>query len=154
MPTGLADGSTALSRYVTFTHEEWGRLRAATPLTLTEADLVALRGINEKLSLDEVVEIYLPLSRLLNLYVAAAQNLHRVADTFLGILAAKVPYVIGVGGSVDIGGSAAPGADHPAGRVRDDGHRLGGPAIDTQQQLAHDNSRSGRCARWAAAISS
>ena len=107
MPTGLADGSTALSRYITFTHEEWGRLRAATPLTLTEADLVTLRGINEKLSLDEVAEIYLPLSRLLNLYVAAAQNLHRVADTFLGSPAAKVPYVIGVGGSVAVGKSTA-----------------------------------------------
>jgi type I pantothenate kinase len=107
MPTGLADGSTALSRYITFSHEEWGRLRAATPLTLTEADLVTLRGINEKLSLDEVIEIYLPLSRLLNLYVAAAQNLHRVADTFLGSPAAKVPYVIGVAGSVAVGKSTA-----------------------------------------------
>lgn len=97
--------STALSRYITFSHEEWGRLRAATPLTLTESDLSTLRGINDKLSLDEVVEIYLPLSRLLNLYVAASQNLYRATDTFLGSPAAKVPYLIGVAGSVAVGKS-------------------------------------------------
>ena len=37
-----------LSRYVRFTREEWSRLRASTPLTLSEADLRALRGITRK----------------------------------------------------------------------------------------------------------
>jgi type I pantothenate kinase len=95
----------ALSPYVRFTREEWARLRAATPLTLTEDDLDHLRGINERIDLDEVVDIYLPLSRLLNLYVAASQNLHRVSDTFLGSPAAKVPYVIAIAGSVAVGKS-------------------------------------------------
>jgi type I pantothenate kinase len=95
----------ALSPYVRFTREEWARLRAATPLTLTEDDLAHLRGINERIDLDEVVDIYLPLSRLLNLYVAASQNLHRVSDTFLGSPAAKVPYVIAIAGSVAVGKS-------------------------------------------------
>jgi type I pantothenate kinase len=94
-----------LSPYVRFTREEWARLRAATPLTLTEGDLEHLRGINERIDLDEVADIYLPLSRLLNLYVAASQNLHRVSDTFLGSPAAKVPYVIAVAGSVAVGKS-------------------------------------------------
>ena len=94
-----------LSPYVPFTREEWARLRAATPLTLTEADLQHLRGINERIDLDEVADIYLPLSRLLNLYVAASQNLHRVSDTFLGSPAAKVPYVIAIAGSVAVGKS-------------------------------------------------
>jgi type I pantothenate kinase len=94
-----------LSPYVRFTREEWARLRAATPLTLTEADLEQLRGINERIALDEVADIYLALSRLLNLYVAASQNLHRVSDTFLGSPAAKVPYVIAVAGSVAVGKS-------------------------------------------------
>jgi type I pantothenate kinase len=94
-----------LSPYVRFTREEWARLRAATPLTLTEGDLEHLRGINERIDLDEVVDIYLPLSRLLNLYVAASQNLHRVSDTFLGSPAAKVPYVIAIAGSVAVGKS-------------------------------------------------
>jgi type I pantothenate kinase len=80
-------------------------LRAATPLTLTDEDLVQLRGVNEYVSLDEVSDVYLPLSRLLNLYVGAAQGLHVVADLFLGKPAAPVPYVIGIGGSVAVGKS-------------------------------------------------
>jgi type I pantothenate kinase len=94
-----------LSPYVRFSRDEWARLRASTPLTLTEGDLEQLRGINERISLDEVADIYLALSRLLNLYVAASQNLHRVSDTFLGSPAAKVPYVIAVAGSVAVGKS-------------------------------------------------
>src|SRR5262245_7297285 len=91
--------------YLDFTHEAWGRLRADTPLTLSEADLAQLRGLNERISLDEVVEIYLPLSRLLNLYVAATQELYRATATFLGSDVAKVPYVIGMAGSVAVGKS-------------------------------------------------
>src|SRR5947209_1365525 len=94
-----------LARFVSFTRDEWRPLRAATPLSLGEADLSDLRGINDRLSLDEVADVYLPLSRLLNLYVAAAQSLHKATDTFLGTLAAKVPYVIGIAGSVAVGKS-------------------------------------------------
>lgn len=94
-----------LSRLIHFTSEQWGHLRAATPMTLGESDLAILRGINEKLALDEVVQIYLPLSRLLNLYVAATQSLRKTTDTFLGQLAAHVPYVIGIAGSVAVGKS-------------------------------------------------
>jgi type I pantothenate kinase len=93
------------SPYFTFTREEWARLRAATPLTLTDEDLLQLRGVNEYVSLDEVRDVYLPLSRLLNLYVGAAQGLHVVADLFLGKPATPVPYVIGIGGSVAVGKS-------------------------------------------------
>src|ERR671924_803290 len=99
------DGRTQPALYIDFTHEEWGRLRADTPLTLSEADLAQLRGLNERVSLDEVVEIYLPLSRLLNLYVAATQELYRATATFLGSDVAKVPYVIGMAGSVAVGKS-------------------------------------------------
>jgi len=94
-----------VSRYLEFSREEWSVLRAATPLTIREKDLEALRGINDRISLDEVADVYLPLTRLLNLYVAAAQNLHKVAATFLGTIAPKVPYVIGVAGSVAVGKS-------------------------------------------------
>ena len=93
------------SPYVSFTRHEWARLRDATPLTLSADDLLALRGINEYVSLEEVVDIYLPLSRLLNLYVEAAQGLHRVTDTFLGKPARPVPYIIGIAGSVAVGKS-------------------------------------------------
>lgn len=94
-----------LSPYIDFTREEWSQLRNSTPLTLTEDDLAKLRGINERVSLGEVEEIYLPLSRLLNLYVAATQNLHQATQTFLGNSTAKVPYVIGIAGSVAVGKS-------------------------------------------------
>jgi type I pantothenate kinase len=89
-----------VSPYIELSREEWARLRGSTPLTLSETDLEALRSAEEAVSLDEVTEVYLPLSRLLNLYVAAAQQLYRVTDTFLGSPAARVPYVIAVAGSV------------------------------------------------------
>lgn len=95
------------SRFVSFSREAWAALRAATPLTLTEPEVQALRGINERITLQQVEEIYLPLSRLLNLYVAAIQTLHGATDTFLGNPAAKVPFVIGVAGSVAVGKSTA-----------------------------------------------
>ena len=100
-----SSGITSPSPYLRFTAEEWGRLRAATPLTLTEADLERLRGINVALSLRDVAEIMLPLSRLLNLYVGASQELYRASDTFLGKLPGKVPFIIGVAGSVAVGKS-------------------------------------------------
>lgn len=93
------------SRYLDFEREPWSRLRAATPLTLSESDLDELRGINEHVSLAEVEAIYLPLSRLLNLHVAATQTLHKATDTFLGSLPRPAPYVIGVAGSVAVGKS-------------------------------------------------
>ena len=95
----------SLSPYIDLTREEWSQLRNSTPLTLTEDDLASLRGINEHISLNEVAEIYLPLSRLLNLYIDATQKLHKVTQTFLGNLTEKVPYVIGIAGSVAVGKS-------------------------------------------------
>jgi len=102
--TVSADGA-AISRYITFSADEWSRLAESTPLPLTEAELARLRGINERVSLDEVSTIYLPLSRLLNLYVSATQALHGVTDTFLGKPAGTVPYVIAIAGSVAVGKS-------------------------------------------------
>ena len=92
-------------RYLTFSRDDWAMLRAATPLTLREPDLESLKGINDQIDLDEVTAVYLPLSRLLNLYVSATQDLQRVSSTFLGSMAPKVPYVIGVAGSVAVGKS-------------------------------------------------
>lgn len=97
--------SSSLSPFNYMSREAWAELRAATPLTLSEEDLQELHGINEMVSLDEVAEVYLPMSRFLNLHVGAAQHLYRVMDTFLGKPAAKVPYVIGIGGSVAVGKS-------------------------------------------------
>lgn len=94
-----------VSPYRFFTKEEWSRLRADTPLTLNESELDELRGVNDPVSLDEVVDIYLPLSRLINLYVAATQQLFGVTQQFLGGAEHKVPYIIGLAGSVAVGKS-------------------------------------------------
>ncbi len=93
------------SPYRTFTRPEWARLRADTPMTLTANELDELSGVIEELSAADVEEIYLPLSRLLNLYVAAAQELHAVSSKFLGHGDGKVPFIIGVAGSVAAGKS-------------------------------------------------
>ncbi len=76
-------------------------------MTLDEDDVEAIRGINVELSIDEVERIYLPLSRLLNLYVKASQSLFSVTDTFLGKPTTPVPYVIGIAGSVAVGKSTS-----------------------------------------------
>ncbi len=99
------DPDLSTSPYVEFSPTEWARLRADTPLTLDEADLERLRGINAPLSLDEVERVFLPLSRLLSLYVEATQTLYDATAEFLGHPAEKVPYVIGLAGSVAVGKS-------------------------------------------------
>jgi len=94
-----------LSPHRVFSRAEWAKLRADTPLTLTDDDLVRLRSLNDPISLAEVVEIYLPLSRLLSLYVAATQGLHDATRTFLGTHDGVTPFIIGIAGSVAVGKS-------------------------------------------------
>ena len=88
-----------------FTRDEWAQLRADTALTLTLDDLKKLQSNHDPISLEEVVAIYLPLSRLLALYVAATQGLFKATQRFLGAVDGKVPYIIGVAGSVAVGKS-------------------------------------------------
>jgi type I pantothenate kinase len=93
------------SPYRVFTREEWAKLRADTPMTLVPRELEQLSGLIEDLSMLEVEKIYLPLSRLLNLHVAAAQELHAVTNRFLGRKDHRVPYILGIAGSVAVGKS-------------------------------------------------
>jgi type I pantothenate kinase len=95
----------AWTGYRTFDREEWSRLRLATPLPLAAEELEALRGLNDRLDLNEVSDVYLPLSRLLNLRVAATQVLQQTTDTFLGRPHQRAPFIIGLGGSVAVGKS-------------------------------------------------
>ena len=101
---GLEDAGT-YTPYATFSREEWSALRGKITVPLTAEELARLQGINEEISLLEVADIYLPLARLINLHVAAAQHLHRVSETFLEGTPGKVPYVIGIAGSVAVGKS-------------------------------------------------
>ena len=93
------------SPYREFTRDEWAKLRADTPMTLVPRELDQLSGLIEDLSMVEVEQIYLPLSRLLNLHVAAAQELHAVTNRFLGRKDHRVPYILGIAGSVAVGKS-------------------------------------------------
>jgi type I pantothenate kinase len=94
-----------ISPYLTFLRAEWAALRNDTPMTLTPDEVTRVRSLHDRLDMKEVEEIYLPLSRLLSLYVAATQRLFIVQQHFLGTAEAKVPYIIGVAGSVAVGKS-------------------------------------------------
>ncbi|MCB1508627.1 MAG: type I pantothenate kinase [Hyphomicrobiaceae bacterium] len=94
-----------VSPYHLFTRSDWAKLRAGQPMTLTEEDIDRLQSLNDPVSMEEVVAIYLPLSRLLSLYVEASQALFDATHTFLGGSGSRVPYVIGVAGSVSVGKS-------------------------------------------------
>jgi type I pantothenate kinase len=97
--------SPAHSPFLTFDRAQWAQLRKDTAMSLSESDIAAISGVNEELSASEVEDVYLPLSRLLSLHVAAVQELHRLSSRFLGTAAPRVPYVIAIGGSVAAGKS-------------------------------------------------
>ena len=94
-----------LSPYRVFSRVEWAERREDTPMTLTPDEVTRVRSLHDRLDIQEVEEIYLPLSRLLSLYVAATQRLFRAQQDFLGTQDSKMPYIIGVGGSVAVGKS-------------------------------------------------
>src|SRR5580692_6874328 len=94
-----------VSPYRVFTRAKWAQLREDTPMTLTPEEVTRLHSLHDRLDMREVEEIYLPLSRLLSLYVAATQRLFRAQRSSLGTEDAKMPYIIGVGGSVAAGKS-------------------------------------------------
>src|SRR5258707_13798841 len=94
-----------LSPYHVFSRAEWAALREDTPMTLTSDEVMRLRSLHDRLDIAEIEEIYLPLSRLLSLYVAATQRLFRPHRRFLPTEDAKNPYIMGVAGSVAVGKS-------------------------------------------------
>jgi type I pantothenate kinase len=94
-----------LSPYRVFPRAKWAQLREDMPMTLTPEEVTRLRSLHDRLDMREVEEIYLPLSRLLSLYVAATQRLFRAQQKFLGTEDSKLPYIIGVAGSVAAGKS-------------------------------------------------
>src|SRR6202008_3215420 len=94
-----------ISPYLTLSRAEWAALREDTPMTLTSDEVTRLRSLHDRLDMSEVEEIYLALSRLLSLYVAATQRLFRAQQNFLRTEDAKMPYIIGVAGSVAVGKS-------------------------------------------------
>ncbi|AGP31221.1 pantothenate kinase [Corynebacterium terpenotabidum Y-11] len=103
---GADDGPDAAhSPFVTFNRQQWQRLRKSMPQVLSERELATLRGVGEDLDLEEVSEIYLPLSRLIDLRFQAIRRLNNATSTFLGEEIPHVPFIIGVSGSVAVGKS-------------------------------------------------
>src|SRR5438874_3410148 len=94
-----------LSPYRIFSRAEWAERREDTPMTLASDEVSRVRSLNDRLDMKEVEEIYLPISRLLSLYVAATQRLFRAQQRFLGTEDVKMPYLIGIAGSVAVGKS-------------------------------------------------
>lgn len=102
----IADGGDDLSPYRVFSRAEWAGLRADAPMTLTPDEVARLQSASDKLSMEDVTEIYLPLSRMLSLYVGATQGLFDATQDFLMAgRERKTPYIIGIAGSVAAGKS-------------------------------------------------
>ncbi|CAB4558345.1 MAG: type I pantothenate kinase [Actinobacteria bacterium] len=97
--------SDALSPFNEISREDWAALGNSTELPLTGSEIQQIRGLGDFLDIKEVRDVYLPLSRLLNLYVAEHQQLHQVTGDFLGQRTGRVPFIIGVAGSVAVGKS-------------------------------------------------
>ncbi|MDU5370618.1 MAG: type I pantothenate kinase [Enterobacter sp.] len=96
---------TLMTPYLHFNRSQWAALRDSVPMTLTEGEIARLKGINEDLSLEEVAEIYLPLSRLLNFYISSNLRRQAVLEQFLGTNGQRIPYIISIAGSVAVGKS-------------------------------------------------
>jgi type I pantothenate kinase len=101
----MAKRPEVLAPYHHFTTAQWSALRADEPMTLDADDIKRLRTLSDPISLEEAEEIYLPLTRLLSFYVEAIQHLHSVSTRFLEAADQKVPFIIGVAGSVAVGKS-------------------------------------------------
>jgi type I pantothenate kinase len=99
----MAKRPPVLAPYHSFTKAQWSELRADEPMTLTREDISRLRTLSDPISLEEAEEVYLPLTRLLSFYVEAVQHLHSVSTRFLEAPDQKVPFIIGVAGSVAVG---------------------------------------------------
>ncbi|GAA4217637.1 type I pantothenate kinase [Actinocatenispora rupis] len=103
--TRFTVGVSNQTPYVELSRAQWRTLRRSTPMRLTADELSGMQGLGDVVSLDEVADVYLPLSRLLNLQVSARQRLNQATSVFLGEPPSRVPFVIGIAGSVAVGKS-------------------------------------------------
>ena len=91
--------------FVEISRADWAELGNNTELPLTEVEIAQIRGLGDFLDIKEVREVYLPLSRFLNIYVSEYSKLHKATSNFLGERSARVPFIIGIAGSVAVGKS-------------------------------------------------
>ena len=101
----MANGTVTHSPYVELDRDDWARLRQSHPMSLSANDVQRIEGLGDRISVEEVEQIYLPLCRLINLYVTNSQRLRATTNQFLGESTARTPFIIGVAGSVAVGKS-------------------------------------------------
>ena len=99
----IGEPRDALAPFHIFSEAEWARLRADQPMTLSHEEIFALQGFNDRIDPAQVETIYLPMARLLRLYYDATESLHAATRQFLGKTHAKVPFILGIAGSVAVG---------------------------------------------------
>jgi type I pantothenate kinase len=106
MTSNGADAARETSPFVELDRNAWAALAETTEQPLTAEEIDRVRGLGDELDLDEIQQVYLPLSRLLSLYVEAAGSLHRRQEEFLDLpVPPRTPFVIGIAGSVAVGKS-------------------------------------------------
>ena len=105
LPIGSNSDEAPVSPFTEISRSQWAELAKSSSSPLTEAEIEKIRGLGDFLDLAEVADIFLPLSQLLNLYVTQAQHLHEASDAFLKRTNKRIPFIIGVAGSVAVGKS-------------------------------------------------
>lgn len=101
----MKQGAANYTPYLHFSRAEWAKLKDDQLLHVLGNEIDSLRALNEPLTEEEIIQIYLPLSRLLTFYISASQELYSVTDKFLHASIIKVPFIIGIAGSVAVGKS-------------------------------------------------
>jgi type I pantothenate kinase len=94
-----------LSVYREIDRPDWARLAPDMTQPLTDTEILQIRGLGDRLDMNEVNEVYLPLSRLLSLYARSAKSLGAATSRFLREPDTTTPFVIGIAGSVAVGKS-------------------------------------------------
>ncbi|PRO66657.1 type I pantothenate kinase [Alkalicoccus urumqiensis] len=94
-----------ISPFMTFSRAEWAALRESYSMKMDPEEIQQVKGLNDVLNMEEIADIYLPLTRLIHLHADASQELYRSRSIFLKKQEKKVPYIIGIAGSVAVGKS-------------------------------------------------
>lgn len=85
--------------------DEWKALNGVSSYTIADKDLEKLHAINEPLNMQEIEDIYFPLSAMLQIHIEHYRQLHQQTDTFFHNRTSKLPFIIGIAGSVAAGKS-------------------------------------------------
>ena len=93
------------SPFRSFTRDEWRKLEEHPMFPISDIDLTKLKGLNEPLTLEELEEVYIPMIRLLQIHITHYRRLHNERDEFFNNSSHRIPYIIGIAGSVAAGKS-------------------------------------------------